>query len=224
MGWLGWRTSRGAISAQVCSFQARRGGGGREGRTAMEAATAAEVAFSPSSAPREHSSGEKVLPTTDTLCGERGGGAAPGTPQRGPSGAGPALPCPAEGSLAEPGAPNRAVLGRARPGHARPAAAEPRALLPERRCRSPRPARTRCGGAAPARHRLRRGCRLPDTPAANFSRAGRLLSVLPCPLRQPRPRQPRGRRSPTGLSPGRDSHRELLPTAVAQGRSPRWQP
>lgn len=116
MGWLGWRTSRGAISAQVCSFQARRGGGGREGRIEMEAATAAEVAFTPSSAPREHSSGEKALPTTDTLCGERGRGgrgAAPRTPQQEA-----AVPrdergrtCPAGDTRAEPGELRRAGPG-----------------------------------------------------------------------------------------------------------------
>lgn len=63
----------------------------------MEATAAAEVAFTPSRAPREPSSGEKALPHHQhPLWGTGRGGSAGHTPARGDRAeglAGPDLPC-----------------------------------------------------------------------------------------------------------------------------------
>lgn len=211
-------------------------GGGKEGRTAMEAATAAEVAFTRSSAlgstAREKALSLPPTPFVGNGAGGGGVGSAGHIPARGGGPEGRGRNCPAGGTRAEPGelrwaGPKWAALGRATSGRARPAAAE--------RCRrgaaAARPAQTRGGGAAPVPPPAPPG--LParwhpsGTSAGPLSRRQLLQSeqiAAPC-LPVPSPAAPAlaaaGPPLPHGPFPGECSHRELPPTTVAQGGSRR---
>lgn len=102
-----------SASLRFSGEQGKRG----EGRKRMKAATAVEVLFSPSGAPKEKGSKENTLATTGTFWGKRGGGAAPGRPETAPAAPGdeprsgaPALPRPGETG------PDRAAGSRTEPG------------------------------------------------------------------------------------------------------------
>lgn len=177
MGWLDSHSSRGAISAQVCAFQARRGGGGREGKERHQSGHGSRSCIYSVQRPRQGCSGEKTLSTTGPLGGKRGGGAAPGRPQQ--SGGAPNLP-----RRARRGEPGRAVPGRATPPRFGPCRDPP----PPMRGRSSGRAAAAAAAAHPPAADTRAAEAAPARPHVSPGRSGvaRGLPALWHPRRPPR--------------------------------------